>query len=193
MSTTTEIDGRRLFGDPPFSSMVLHATWGRCVFMSSGETPRLAVYASDGALVAEFDGPGTLRPVTERHLEARLTWLLSMAPEEEQPSTRRFMQSVATPENLPYYHAMLVDPWGRIWLQEYEPPWGQGPRWYVLSQSADHLADVIMPKDMTVHEIAAYGVLAKTVGEYDEERIEVLPWITEPSQAAPPLAQCEVS
>ena len=193
MWTTTEVDGRRLFGDAPFSPVVLHATWGRCVFVSSGESPRIAVYASDGVLVAEFDGPGVLRPVTEQHLDTRLTWTLRRASEEEHPSTHRFMQSVATTEHLPYYFALLVDPWGHVWLQEYEPPWGQGPRWYVLSQSGEHLANVTMPKDMTVHEIGAYGVLAKTVGEYDEERIEVLPWITEPSRAAPPLAECEVS
>jgi hypothetical protein len=193
MSTSIEIEGRGLFGAPPFSPTALHATWGRCVFVSSGETPRIAVYASDGTRVSEFDGPGTLRPVTEQHLEARLAWRLSISPEEEHPMERRLMQSVAKTENLPFYHALLVDAWGHVWLQEYEPPWGQGPRWYVLSQTGDLLADVVMPKDMTVHEISEYGVLATTVGEFDEERIEVLPWITAPSPAAPPLPACVAS
>ena len=96
-------------------------------------------------------------------------------------------------QRVPYYHALVVDPWGHVWLQEYEPPWGPGPRWYVLSQAGEQLADIVMPKELTVHGISKDDILAGTVGEYDEERIEVLPWITKPSRAASPLPQCEAA
>jgi hypothetical protein len=159
--------------------------------MSSAETPRIVVYASDGSRVAEFDGPGTLRPVSPQHLDARLEWLVKRANEGHEEATRRIHENAVHTDHLPYYHALVVDPWGHLWLQEYEPPWGPGPRWYVLSQAGQHLADIVMPKELTVHAISEDDILAGTVGEYDEERIEVLPWITKPSRAASPLPQCE--
>jgi hypothetical protein len=157
MTTTTSVGGRNAFGPPSFSPRVVHATWGRCVFVSSAETPRIVVYASDGTRVTEFDGPGTLRPVSPQHLDARLEWAVERANEGHEEATRRIYENAVHTDHLPYYHALVVDPWGHVWLQEYEPPWGPGPRWYVLSQAGEHLADVVMPEELTVHAISEDG------------------------------------
>lgn len=49
---------------------------------------------------------------------------------------------------------------------------------------------MVMPKTMTVVAITEDGVLGGTIGELDEEMVELLPLIGRPSQIAIPLPQC---
>lgn len=193
MSTTIVVEGRPMYGTPPFTPEVIHATWGRCVFASAGEDASISVYASDGELVATFEGPGTLRTITEELLAIRLQDDLRRASSENAKQfLRQALADVARPEHLPYYHRIRADVWGHLWLQEYAPPWGVGRRWYVLSPEGEHLTDVIMPKAMKVFAITEAGVLGSSVGAFEEEVVELLPWAERPSPTSP-LPRCAAS
>lgn len=192
MMTTTEIGGRRAFRSPAFSPAVVHAVWGRCIFLSKGDDSSISVFGAEGSVVAGFEGPGVPRPVAARHLEVREEALLRAAPEDAGPFVRRMFRDEAKTTHLPYYHAMIADEWGQIWLQKYTPPWGMGRSWYVISQSGDWLGEVEMPKVLTVFSITQDGVLAGARGEFDEETVELFPWTRLPVEMADPLPECVV-
>jgi hypothetical protein len=192
MSTTGLDAGRRAWRSPAFTPEVVHATWGRCVFMSTAESRSISVFSSEGDRLATFQGPGTPRSITEADVESWIAHNLRIVsvPDDEEASARRFLEDLARPTHLPYYRQMIVDQWGHLWLQEYSPPDGRGRRWYVVSQAGEHLADVVLPKRMTVYAITEHGVLGRTRGALDEEMVELLPLIRRPPHAASPLTGC---
>lgn len=195
MTATIVRGGRRSWTAPAFSPRPVLALWGRCVFMSSAEDRSIFVFSSEGEPVTTFQGPGSPRSVTQEHVESWLDFKLTVnnVPEEERQETRRRLATYPHPATLPYYSHMVADQWGHIWLQEYSPPDGLGRRWYVLSQSGRLLGEVTMPKRMRAFEITEDGVLARTLGELDEEMVELFPLSRRPSAPAPPLAECEPS
>lgn len=193
MGTVRLEGGRRAWRPPAFSPRTAQAVWGRCVFVSTGESRSVSVFSSGGERVATFEGPGSLRPVTEEHVESWIEYTIRLVDvsEDRKARERRHLADYARPTHLPYYRDMVADEWGHIWLQEYSSPSGWGRRWYVLSQSGELLGEVMMPKKrMRVFEISEAGVLARTVGELDQEMLELFPLTVRPSSTARPLAEC---
>jgi hypothetical protein len=112
---------------------------------------------------------------------------------DQEPLVRRSLRDAARPEHLPYYHQMIADQWGHLWLQEYAPPFGAGDRWYVLTQSGRHVGDVVMPMNIRAFAIDKHGVLGVTFGDLDEEIVVALPLISRPPEASDILPQCQPS
>ena len=97
----------------------------------------------------------------------------------------------AHPTYLPFYHQILADESGHLWLQEYAPQgWGTGRHWYVMSQSGELLGEVEMPRAMYVYDIRDGAVLSRTWGEFLEHRLELFDIVARPETAAEPLPQC---
>jgi hypothetical protein len=46
----------------------------------------------------------------------------------------------------PLFNALLVDDLGYVWLQEFAPPLGAGPRWRVVGARGVVVADVVFPE-----------------------------------------------
>jgi hypothetical protein len=175
---------------PAFTPQSLAAAWGGCVFVSYTEDPTISVYASDGTLVTAFDGPGTRRPVTRRHLDERIEAHLEPRPRADRSRYERLFNSTAHTTHLPFYGALLLDQWGHLWLQEYSPPYGSGSRWHVLSQAGEWLADVDMPHDLRVFSISEAGVLGQRTVDHGVQLVELLPLSRIPSERAPVLEAC---
>ena len=183
-STTNLVAGRRSFRTSPFSPKVSVAEWGRCAFVSATGAPEIFVYSANGDLLQAIPGPGAPRRITEGHLETRLEWELTRVPAEEEPIRRTVLRREARPEHLPYYHQTLVDEWGDIWLQEFEPPLGPSRRWYVVSQFGEHLETVEMPAPMQVFSITQEGVLGQVFGGLDEQLVVSFP-LDRPERRSP--------
>lgn len=190
MSTVFLRDGRRVLTLPAFSPNVLSSTWGRCVFLSPADTSLVSVYSEAGDLIGQFHGPGEPRPVQQEHLDSLLVAQLRSVPEDQWPRVRQRLEDVEHTNHLPYYHQMILDEWGHVWLQEYQPPRGLGSRWFVLSQSGELLGTMITPKPLGVFSITKDGVLAGSRGPLDEEYVELYPFLARPEDAASPLASC---
>lgn len=191
MSTVFLRDGRRVLTLPAFSPNVLSTTWGRCVFLSAADTSLVSVYSGGGDLIGQFHGPGGPRPVQDEHLDSLLAAQLRTVPENEWPRVRQRLSEAERTSHLPYYHQMILDEWGHVWLQQYQPPQGLGARWFVLSQSGEMFGEVTMPKPLVVFSITEDGVLARSRGALDEEYLELYPFSSRPEEmTASPLASC---
>ncbi len=189
--TTSTVDAGQLRPMvPAFTPQSISAAWGRCVFVSYTEDPTISVYASDGSLVTAFDGPGTRRPVTRRHLDERIEAYLEAFPRADRSWYERLFDDTAHTTHLPFYAALLLDEWGHLWLQEYAPPFGFGGRWHVLSQAGEWLADVVMPHDLRVFSISESGVLGQQTVDHGVQLLELFPLSRRPSEPAPVLEAC---
>ena len=59
----------------------------------------------------------------------------------------RYAASMEFPERMPFYGQLKSDRSGNLWVQEYDPPWEEGPqRWKVYSPEGEELADVVVPE-----------------------------------------------
>ena len=189
MSATMDFGGRRAFGLAAFSPYALQATWGRCVFVARGDRTAISIYSASGDVIARRQGPGAQRPVTEGLKDDWIAHRLELADSAGQEVLRRAMSDVAWLDQIPLYYQMVVDQWGRLWLQRYEPPMGLGPRWHVLSQGGEHLGDVLLSKPLRIYEITENGILGSRLGEFDQELVELVP-LDWDAPAADPAAEC---
>lgn len=192
MTTSTLLMGRPVAHLPSFTPAVVTATWGQCVFASSAETATISVYDAEATLVARFDGPGSRRRVTREHVALRLRDRIESFPDANPRSWERLLSEEARPEYLPYYHRIIVDDRGLLWLQEYAPPDGIGTRFFVVTQTGEFLSEVEMPHRLRALAIGEAGVLARRVVEYGVEVVELLPFSRRPRAVPPPLAACVV-
>jgi 6-bladed beta-propeller protein len=191
MSTTIPIGDRVGFGAAAFSPRVLHATAGGCIFVSTADTSSIQIYTADGTYLTSFEGPGTPRAVSKEHLDSWVADRLRTVPADQKPEFRRALAGAAHADGLPYYHQMLTDPWGYIWLQEYSPPRGLGDRWYVLTQSGEVAAEVVFPTPFVVFVIDEHGFLGVKQGEFDEALIVELPIVSRPLEGAERRPECQ--
>lgn len=191
MSMTFSVHGQTLFGAALFSPTALHATWGRCVFLSTGEDPQIEVYTDTGEHVASIRAPGTQRPVTPEAVGAWVRTRLDRGATAEDTAIAEAKGRVNPPEHLPYFYQMVVDQWGDVWLEEYSPPLGSGGRWHVLTQTGQDMGVAVMPPRLGVFEISARGVLGATTGEFDEPIIVVFPLISHPGEAPSVIPACQ--
>lgn len=192
MTTHTVVMGRPLAHLPSFTPEVTTTTWGRCVFVSDGESPTVSVYDADGDPVLEFTGPGDARAVTAEHVAGRLARQIAALPDADPRMWERILADEARPSSLPFYHRVTADEWGRIWLQEYAPPSGVGSRFYVVSQRGRPLAQVDAPVAMRALSIGDGGVLARIVGELGVEVVELRPFVDGSGPMADPHPKCVV-
>lgn len=179
---------------PPFSPEVVDATWGRCVFVSSGETRSVDVYSSGGKLLRTIQGPGQARPVTQADLDTLLAYRLRRVTSGRGSTfVHQWVREAGRTDSVPYYHQIVADEWGQLWLEKYEPPVGMGTLWYVVSQSGEEVGTVRLPAVMWVYSITRKGVLGQTRGRLDEERVELFPFVATPPDHPQPLPECAPS
>jgi len=183
--------GANAVGQPPFGPAVFTASWGRCLFVSRGDTPDVAVYSSAGRLVTSFRGPGRGRPLTQANVDTLLAYRLRHASTARDSTLlRRWLRESGRTDSLPYYHQVLVDEWGDLWLEKYEPPVGMGTIWYVVSQSGAEAGTAHLPTAMAVYSITHKGVLGLTRGSLGEERVDLFPFLAMPTEHPAALPQC---
>jgi hypothetical protein len=178
-------------GPPPFSPSALDAAWGRCVFTSTGDTPSIAAYSSAGKLVTSIHGPGEGRPVTQADIDTLLAYRLRLSrTARDSTFVRQSLREGARTDSLPYYHQIIADEWGQLWLEKYEPPLGMGTLWYVVSQSGGEVGTVRLPTVTWVFSITHKGILGSTHNALGEERVELFPFVGMPTGHPDPLSQC---
>lgn len=189
MSTTYLRGGRSILTLPLFSPQLLVDGWGDCLFFSTGEGSKVFAYSSSGVLIKTISAPGRERPVLDEHVDALLRSRLRNFRQLDRGVIESGIQNTARTEHLPSFHQMVIDQWGHVWVQTYEPPLGWGPHWYIMSQGGELVGELDMPRAARVFQITEDGVLAQSFGEYGEHVVELYRFQTQPAPSSP-LEQC---
>ena len=190
LNVRVAVDGQGFMGSPHFTPWPSAAAWGECAFSTSGEDATVEVHDRDGSPLPFQPLPVAARPVTDALVDDYLSSRLALVPPEREAMTRQLIEDTPRTHNLPYFSALTVDPWGHLWLQEYQPPRGVSTRWYVVSQTGELLTEVTSPEPMRLLAVHEDGVLARTTGPLDEQFVAFYPWLRGGTQLAPPRPEC---
>lgn len=190
LNVRVAVEGRGFMGSPHFTPWPSATTWGGCSFSVSGEDPTVQVHDRDGTPLHYSPLPVPARPVTDEHVAEYLSSRLALVPAEQAPTIRRLIEDTPRTTNLPFFSALTVDPWGHLWLQEYQPPRGASTRWYVVSQAGELLTEVTSSEPMRLLAVYEDGVLARITGPLDEHFVAFYPWLRGGSQMAAPRPEC---
>ncbi|NNF12095.1 MAG: hypothetical protein HKN72_02660 [Gemmatimonadetes bacterium] len=190
LNVRVEVEGRGYMGSPHFTPWPSVAAWGECAFSSAGESAEVEVHAGDRRALPTLELPVSPRPVTQEHVDDFRDRALARAPAETAPITRQLIEGAPRTTHLPFFSAMTTDPWGHLWLQEYQPPRGASTRWYVVSQTGQILTELTTPEPIRLLAVYTDGILARTTGPLDEQYVAFYPWVIGGQQMAAPRPEC---
>ena len=77
------------------------------------------------------------------------------------------------PEQFPAYGSLAVDAAGNLWVEEYQRPGDERPRWTVFDSSGRMLGVVEMPERFTIYQIGGTFVLGRWTDEMDVEHVRL--------------------
>jgi hypothetical protein len=136
-----------------------------------GDAAAISVSLIDrsGKLIAKYNGVAEDLRVTPADLDAYMR-----APSVRRDSTIRSRLSAAGWPGVaafPAYDQILVDPEGNIWLDRYDPPWRDDPRWGVFRSDGVFLGHVVVPPGLTVFEIGTDYIIGARKNEMDVQAV----------------------
>jgi len=89
---------------------------------------------------------------------------------------RRVREAAEPPPTAPAFSDLVTDLDGNVWVQDYEPPWGQGrSEWRVFDPMGRGVAIARLPEGLHVHEIGPDYVLGRWEEPNGVEHIRVYP------------------
>ncbi len=72
-----------------------------------------------------------------------------------QQETRRIWELDTPPSTLPAYDAMMVDSDDHLWVRNHPSAGNDSTPWIVFSPNGSHVATVVLPNSLSVHDIGA--------------------------------------
>lgn len=129
----------------------------------------LYLFRSDGSLEriirAERDPVPIDGRVRARYVEAGL---VGIDDPDERAEVRSRREEAPFPDAMPVLDRVLMDTGGRIWVQEFVPPFeDDDPTWWVFEQSGELLATARFPGGFVPHQIeeeTVVGVFSDSLG-----------------------------
>ena len=166
--------GKVLAATVPFSPQAAAAGSAHGVVFTAGAHYELRVFDDAGSLrlIARLDEAPPVR--TDEHLE---TWVRNPGGRERDEAwvRERLKQyrSLALPESLPAYTAVLFADVGNIWARRYRMPGESMAHWDVFGTDGDHLGRVEIPTSFRIQEVSRGQVVGIATDELGVERVEV--------------------
>ncbi len=125
----------------------------RHVYVGAADSGVVQVYALDGTPAGTRRLPESDRRVTAADLE-RAKRIDSLGQDATtQKATRRVWELDTPPSMLPAYDAIIVDMDEHLWVRRYPTAGKDSTPWIVFNPDGVHVATVVMPADLTVHEV----------------------------------------
>lgn len=158
----------------PFGKSSSFAVWGSTFIVGTQDEYEIAVYGTDGDLVASIRLDCPAVPVTPSDIEEyKAEELADVADEDERRQVRSELDRLRYPPEMPAYGRIAVDAEGNVWVAEHRPPGHEQPRWMVFDGEYRVLGGVETPPGFVIHEIGSDYVLGRARDEYDVEHIRV--------------------
>ena len=168
------VDMRVQMGAIPFSARPTATGTARGVAFTDGANYEVRIFDDSGApaLIARLDEAPPVR--TDAHLE---TWVRNPGGRERDEAWIRERlaryRSLALPESLPAYTAVLFSDTGDIWARRYLMPGESMDHWDVFAPDGVHLGRVNVPTSFQIEEISRNQAVGIATDELGVERVQV--------------------
>lgn len=142
------VDGGVAIYPVPFGRSGHVAAGGGMLWVGDDDKPAIRGFRPGGDDPAvEIAIPFERRPVSSSDRSRMRKAYASSFAGAVQARWARHARSMEFPEQMPWFGSLKADRLGNLWIQEYEPPWSQGPqRWVVFSPEGLQIADVSVPE-----------------------------------------------
>jgi hypothetical protein len=169
MTTSIVLQGRAGAREAAFGPRALWDSYGACLLVMEGDRPLVEVWREGEGKVGAIELPLERRRVAASEVEEWVALLLEEVPSELHPSMERALSEAPRPEFLPLASAVKLDPQGRLWIQEWQPPRGPGTGWWVVDAGMRSMTPLTLPVSGSPFRVMAEGILLGTRGEFGEE------------------------
>ncbi len=147
----------------PFGRQPVIGVGRERIYVGSGDTFTLRVYALDGTPLDPIHLAAALQPVTPEDIRDRIERYVAERGESERASMERESAGITYPATHAAYTALVVDADDHVWVRAYTPPASATAEWQVFGPDGRHVATVAMPRALQVFEIGRDYVLGKYV------------------------------
>jgi len=161
-------------GPHRFTRMLVHAIVGDRIYVGTGDGYEIRVLGLDGRLESLIRWTGPDLAFTDADLTRYRERRRAAATPESRQSVERDLRDWLRPETWPAYDALVLDPAGDLWIEDYDrPDPDPGKRWTVLDSEGRLLGRVALPEGLRLTEIGRDHVVGVRRDALDVERVEV--------------------
>jgi hypothetical protein len=148
---------------------------GHCLIVTSGDDPEVNLFDQAGGNVDSFRLNLPRQRVMGTHRREWIDLTSADLDPRDRPIVEEIGQALQAAEWLPLFFDLKVDHLGYVWLQIFEPPFGPGREWLVLTGSGELMGRVALPVFERIFEISEHGILGLMIGPSGEHRVQLFP------------------
>lgn len=161
-----------------FGRNTVAAIHGERIYIGSGDSYEIGIYARDGALKHLVRKRHNNPNVTAEDIDQFEQKQLESATDENwKRVTRSFIEKMEYPKTFPAYSGILVDVAGNLWVREYDKPGDKQPLWTVFGADGRMLGSVTTPKGLRLLEVGADFILGRWTDDADIEHVGIFPLV----------------
>lgn len=159
--------------NPPFSRVPARTVAGDRFYFAPADRYEIAVHSQDHGLERLIRLDREPRPVTAAEIAAFRAERMELATREGSGSSMADMlRQMAAPTTMPAHsYAMLVDPDGHIWVEDYRASPDEDRRWRVFSPTGEYLGEVHFPVTFEPLHIGTGSILGRWLDDADVEYV----------------------
>lgn len=157
-----------------FGRMTHFVVGGNVFYVADNARYEIQVVEPSGSLTAVVRKRHDPVPITSADIElVHERRLAEFADEATRQRMRRWYREIPEPENFPAFSAIQVDRIGNLWIQHYNSPTDDVPRWDVFDEGGLWLGTVTMPLRFSPLDIGPDYVLGLWRDADDVEHVRM--------------------
>lgn len=145
----------------PFGKQPVIAIGTNRAYVGTAETFEIMVFDLSGKRIGLLQDNVPLTPVTKADIDKEI----ALTPGNISAATQKRLEAsyaeILLPKTMPAYGAFVVDALDNLWVQDYKRAVSKQVRWTVFAPDGKLLARVMLPTDLTVHEIGRDYILGR--------------------------------
>lgn len=145
----------------PFGKQPVVAIGSTRAYVGTAETFEIRVFDLSGKRIGLLQDIVTLTPVTRADIDKEIALTPGNTSAATQKQLEASFASMQLPKTMPAYGAFAVDALDNLWVQAYKRAGTKQVRWTVFAPDGKLLARVLLPTDLTVHEIGRDYILGR--------------------------------
>jgi len=158
-------------GPRPLGKKTVIAVGKDVLFIGTGDSAKIRVFDLRGREQRSIPLAYRAVSIKRSDIQRFLEYLAERNPGVSRGRIEDTYGRLEYPETFPLHGEMLVDPIGRLWVEEYRPPWAATSRWSVVGSGGAVEAVVMLPDRFRLAEVGRDYLLGSWRDEDDVDHV----------------------